>query len=215
MQTQKEKFVGLKSCDCSEHNSPLKLIVLTGGPGGGKTAILELAQRVFCKHLAFIPEAATIAYSGGFWRMTSMTGVKAVQRTICYIQKELEGIIEVDSNYSAGICDRGIIDSIAYWPDSETNFWESIGRTREEVYRHYSTIIHLKTPTSEKLGYNLNNPVRNESIDEANQLDEKTLAVWDGHPNRHIIEPTEDFMHKAEAVFDLIKKELPKCCPAG
>ena len=33
-------------------------IVLTGGPGGGKTAVLEVVRRHFCEHVVVLPEAA-------------------------------------------------------------------------------------------------------------------------------------------------------------
>ncbi len=31
-------------------------MVLTGGPGAGKTAILELVRRTLCPHVALLPE---------------------------------------------------------------------------------------------------------------------------------------------------------------
>ena len=209
---KKENVSGFKNCNCNSKNHDTKLIVLTGGPCAGKTAILELAQKVFCKHTVFIPEAATIVYGGGFWRLDSPACIKAAQKTICFIQKELESLVQKDSEYSLAVCDRGIIDSIAYWPSSEIDFWSHVERSREEVYKHYHTVIHLKTPTTEKMGYNFDNPVRNETVQEAKALDDKTLAVWEGHPNRHIVEPTEDFMDKANQVFDILKKELASCC---
>jgi len=38
------------------------LVVLTGGPGAGKTAFLEIARRNFCEHIAVLPEAASIVF---------------------------------------------------------------------------------------------------------------------------------------------------------
>lgn len=206
--TQRENISGTGSCFQHLKNSKPKLIVLTGGPGGGKTAILELAQKIFCQHVAFVPEAATIVYGGGFWRIPEPRGIKAAQRTICFIQRELEKLVLESPDCIMGVCDRGIIDSIGYWPDSELDFWQEIGRTRQETYAHYDLVIHLKTPTTAKLGYNFDNPVRNESVDEAVKLDEKIQAVWEGHPNRVIIEPKEDFMEKASLVFELIRGKL-------
>lgn len=42
-----------------------KRIVLTGGPGGGKTTALDLIRREFAGKIASVPEAATMIFSGG------------------------------------------------------------------------------------------------------------------------------------------------------
>jgi predicted ATPase len=42
-----------------------KLVVLTGGPGAGKTALLEVVRRHFCEHVVVLPEAASIVFGGG------------------------------------------------------------------------------------------------------------------------------------------------------
>ncbi len=51
------------SCKMPRHGS--KLVVLTGGPGAGKTAVLEVVRRRFCEHVAVLPEAASILFGGG------------------------------------------------------------------------------------------------------------------------------------------------------
>ncbi len=45
-----------------------KRIVLTGGPGGGKTTALDLIRREFAGKIASVPEAATMIFSGGIER---------------------------------------------------------------------------------------------------------------------------------------------------
>jgi hypothetical protein len=57
-------------------------VVITGGPGAGKTAVLELVARSFCPHVAILPEAATIVFGGGFPRHTTTVGLMAAQRAI-------------------------------------------------------------------------------------------------------------------------------------
>lgn len=43
-------------------------IVVTGGPGGGKTTAVDLFQREFRKQVAVVPEAATMLFMGGVRR---------------------------------------------------------------------------------------------------------------------------------------------------
>lgn len=46
-------------------------IVLTGGPGGGKTTAADLYRREIGDQVVVVPEAATLLYTGGFPRPTS------------------------------------------------------------------------------------------------------------------------------------------------
>ena len=44
-------------------------IVLTGGPGGGKTTALDLFRRELRERVVAVPESATIMFTGGFPRV--------------------------------------------------------------------------------------------------------------------------------------------------
>jgi dephospho-CoA kinase len=57
-----------KACDCSETHKTRR-VVLTGGPGAGKTAVLELIRQDFCKHVKVLPESASILFGGDFRAM--------------------------------------------------------------------------------------------------------------------------------------------------
>ncbi|NDI06057.1 MAG: hypothetical protein EBY58_07285 [Rhodobacteraceae bacterium] len=53
----------------SEHEAPpAPKIVLTGGPGGGKTTAADLFRRELGEKVVVVPEAATMLFSGGFPR---------------------------------------------------------------------------------------------------------------------------------------------------
>lgn len=40
--------------------SSTDLIVLTGGPGAGKTAVLEFVRKILCDHVVVFPEVAAV-----------------------------------------------------------------------------------------------------------------------------------------------------------
>ena len=86
------------SCDCPEPH-PARRIVLTGGPGAGKTAILELVRQSFCRHVQVLPEAAGILFAGGFPRGAAPELLRAVQRAIFFTQREL-----VETTVAGRIC---------------------------------------------------------------------------------------------------------------
>lgn len=191
---------------------PCQFVVLTGGPGAGKTAVMEAARQIFGKNISILPEAASIVYQGGFPRFSTPVSVRAAQRAIVRVQEELERYTSEEGSVDLALCDRGIVDGAAYWPDGADSFYQAIGLSREQAYARYKTVIHLRTPTL-ALGYNHANPMRTESPEQAAILDAKTENVWEGHPNRFIVPATETFTEKLEHVTELIRAALADHCP--
>src|SRR6266545_515321 len=198
----------MDACECRDLHDPRR-VVLTGGPGAGKTATLEMIKQSFCEHVRILPEAASIVFGGGFPRPRDGEGRKHAQRAIFFVQRELEMVAAVE-NAAIILCDRGTVDGLAYWPGPE-DFWSSVGTTRDEQFGRYQTVIHLRTPSTSG-GYNHANVLRTESAIEAATLDARILQAWDGHPHRVIVENMPDFLAKAARVVELIRAELPRCC---
>lgn len=200
-------------CACKAHGQKhsTKLIAITGGPGAGKTAVLEVARRSFCEHVMILPEAASILFNGGFFRKKSLAGKMGSQRAIFHVQRELESIVIGEAEAAIALCDRGTIDGLAYWPGSETDFWKEVGSSREVELKRYAAVIHLRTPTADS-GYNWQNPARIETAEEALALDQKIIDAWKGHPNHVVITSSQDFLSKAETALKEIKELLPECC---
>lgn len=199
-------------CSCSNKgHSSAPLIVLTGGPGAGKTAVLEIAKRNLCEHIAVLPEAASIVFGGGFWRHPSLQAKKAAQRAIFHVQRESERLVLEERHAAILLCDRGTLDGLAYWPESEESYFKELQIDRASELRRYAAVIHLRVP-SEEHGYNLSNPVRIESADQAARIDRKIEAAWSGHPKRFFVESGADFLEKARRAVELIRAELPECC---
>ena len=98
----------MNGCECTEPHVQRR-IVLTGGPGAGKTAVLELMRKTLCKHVKVLPEAAGIVFGGGFPRGDALELRRAGQRAIFYIQRELEAAM-MPENVSIALCDRGTVD---------------------------------------------------------------------------------------------------------
>jgi predicted ATPase len=201
----------IKSCGCTKHVGAHKRIVITGGPGAGKTALLEIARKNLCEHVAILPEAATIIFSGGFMRSDSIPSKKAAQRAIFYVQRELENMVQDEGKSSVALCDRGTLDSLAYWPSTEDEFWKEVDSTKEKELAKYAVIIHLRTPIAEH-GYNNINPVRIETAIQAHAIDERIAAVWKDHPRRFFVNSGEDFIVKISHAMKLLTEEIPECC---
>jgi predicted ATPase len=198
----------MKPCACREPH-PLKRVVLTGGPGAGKTAVLELIRQSLCEHVVVLPEAAGIVFGGGFPRGQSVPVHCAAQRAIFFVQRELEAAAG-SRNPAIVLCDRGTVDGAAYWPGPDT-LWSSVGVTRVDALARYDAVIHLRSP-SWAHGYDRVNPLRLETPEDAARVDERIALEWDGHPRVLVVQATEDFVVKADLAVDLVRAELPVCC---
>jgi predicted ATPase len=188
-----------------------KRIVLTGGPGAGKTAVLELARLHICEHVAVLPESASMLFGGGFPRSRQAGPLKAAQRAIYSVQHELEIATEAEIGLHVLLCDRGTIDGAAYWPAGTDTLWSAVGTTVEAELARYSAVIHLRTPRDEDYTTN-GNPVRIEGATEAAMIDERIAELWRSHPGYHVVPSAEDFVAKAQHALVLLLAQLPRCC---
>ena len=196
-------------CECRQTH-PLKRVVLTGGPGGGKTAVLELVRQSFCEHVRVLPEAASIVFGGGFPREEDDGCRKAAQRAIYHVQRELEVAAEAHRP-AIVLCDRGTVDGVAYWPGPPETLWRSLNTSADHERDRYAAVIHLRTPPLE-LGYNHQNPVRTETPEIAAGIDIRILEAWATHPNRCVVESSTDFLDKAATALEFLRQQLPDCC---
>lgn len=197
------------ACDCRNVHDRRR-VVLTGGPGAGKTAVLELIRQSFCSHVQVLPEAASVVFGGGFPRDDEQASCRAAQRAIFHVQRELESV--GDSRAAALVlCDRGTIDGLAYWPGPVEDFWSSLSTTLEAELGRYDAVIHLRTPAPEH-GYNHQNPLRRESAADAAAIDRRIAGAWALHPRRFLVESAPQFLDKAAQALALLRHEMPECC---
>lgn len=184
-----------------------KRIVFTGGPSGGKTSIIEIAQRKHGSKIITVAEAASVLYGGGFPRRPGPQAMRHIQRAIYFTVRELEDMaLELDEA-KLFLCDRGTLDSVAYWPaDSSESFLESVGSSLEKELSRYDAVIHLRPPQKADV-YKLSG-TRIEDHKAALALDRKTEAAWAGHPRRFVIDDEPDFLLKVEKAMKIIDKEL-------
>ncbi|HEX8109158.1 MAG TPA: ATP-binding protein [Kofleriaceae bacterium] len=199
------------ACTCHLSHAP-RLVVVTGGPGAGKTALLEVVQRDLCWHAVVLPEAASILWRGQFPRHPTIAGRKAAQRAIVRVQIEMQRMTIEEGRAGLIVCDRGTLDGLAYWPGSEREYFEDIASTKQRELERYATVIHMRTPSLDH-GY-MPSPFRIESAAEAALIDEQIDAAWAGHPRRFMIDSDDDFVAKLHRALDLIRAEVPACCRA-
>jgi nicotinamide riboside kinase len=180
-----------------------KKVAVTGGPSGGKTTLIETLSRDLETHVAIVPEAASILYRGGFPRRKNASRLKHAQRAIYFIQKEIEDLIEEENPNKLVICDRGSLDSLAYWPGDASSFFSSVNSNLKDELLRYDWVLHLDTAPSH--GYDTENPIRVETFQEAVELNAKTKKAWAAHTKQIIIPNQVDFISKMMTCTKIIR----------
>lgn len=181
-------------------------VAITGGPSGGKTTLIEALKKELGSKCAIVPEAASILYKGGFPRFKDPQARIHTQKAIYYTLHELEDLITYMHANNLIVCDRGSLDSLAYWPLNSGDFFDLMNVSREEELARYDWVIHLDTASADF--YDTSNPIRTETFQEALELNERIKTAWEGHPRRLIITHSNDFMAKMTTSLSVIRAIL-------
>ena len=171
-------------------------IVLTGGPGGGKTTAADLFRREIGERVVIVPESATLLFSGGFPRCAEKSGILAAQHAIFHVQRNLEDVQSSLYPDRILLCDRGTVDGAAYWPGAPDEFFATLGTTLERELARYDGVIFFESAAVGGMGIEGGNPVRNESMKHAAALDTKLRQLWTQHPRFILVRHRASFLQK-------------------
>ena len=171
-------------------------IVLTGGPGGGKTTAGDLFRREMGEKVVLVPEAATLLFSGGFPRVREPLAVKSVQSAIFHVQRNLEDVQSARFPRRILLCDRGTVDGAAYWPGAPEEFFHAVDTTLDEELARYDAVIFFESAAVAGGSIEGGNPIRSESIEQAVVLDHKLRELWSRHPRFVLVPHNRSFFKK-------------------
>lgn len=174
-------------------------IVLTGGPGGGKTTAADLFRREIGDRVVVVPESATILFAGGFPRVAEPFAREATQRAIFQVQRNLEDVQAALYPDRVQLCDRGTVDGGAYWPAGPDDFFAHVGSTHADELTRYDAVIFLETAAVGGIAVEGGNRYRTESDIEAIELDARLRALWAPHPQFHLVPHDKSFLRKINA----------------
>ena len=180
-------------------------IVLTGGPGGGKTTAADLFRREIGDRIVVVPESATTLFAGGFPRVTDPDAVRSEQRAIFEVQRSMEQIQSALYPDRILLCDRGTVDGGAYWPDGADEFFVAMGSTRETELGRYDAVLFFETAAVGGVSIEGGNRYRVESNDAALDLDRRLRALWSAHPRFHLVPHHESFLHKITVGLSILE----------
>jgi predicted ATPase len=172
-------------------------IVLTGGPGGGKTTAADLFRRELGDSVVVVPEAATMLFSGGFPRYENPEAIRVAQHAIYHLQRGIEDTQSAAYPGRVLLCDRGTLDGAAYWPgDNDHSFLESVGSTVEQELDRYDGVVFFESAAVGGLDIEGGNPCRTENIEQAVELDRTLQRLWGQHERFTFVPHSGSFFKK-------------------
>lgn len=197
----------------------MRRVVITGGPCSGKTSCLKAVQEQLSEQIVVIPEVATILLQGGFpvpaqpfanWPDKFHC---ILQEAILNLQRSLEEayfLIAQATEKTVLVCDRGILDGAAYWPDGLEAYLKHFAICPHTINAQYDAVIHLEslaTAMPEQFSI-MGNKHRYESLTEAQERERATYQAWLNHPLRLFIPGNQPLDDKIEQVLTLIRSFL-------
>jgi predicted ATPase len=184
-----------------------KRIVLTGGPGAGKTVIAKEIIARYPGRFVLVPEAATQVYAAlqTRWDRLDLDGRRDVQRRIYRLQREQEDRIQQSDPDKILLLDRGSVDGAAYWPDGPEAYWTDLQTSLNAELSRYDAIIWLQT--SAALGLydgDASNTCRFEDPAAAIESGQLLIRLWGGHPNIQTVQAYPHLHDKIAAVEQML-----------
>jgi predicted ATPase len=150
-------------------------VVITGGPCAGKTSLWRFMAQAFPQGIP-VPEAATELILAG--KSEDSLGLERFQRAVYERQQALEQ--EALNKGLLLLCDRGMLDGLAYFP----GLLPLLGDSRERIMSRYDLVIHLaviRDARAYAMHFN-NNPARHEEHIRALEIEERIKGIYENHP---------------------------------
>ena len=195
----------------------IKRIVLTGGPGSGKTSVLEKINQVYSSEgykVIIVPETATELMNNGITFKDGSISLVDFQELVMRLQLSKEEIVEraielMGNDQVIVVYDRGTIDNTAYINKDE--FEDILTRLNHvksftDLMNKYDLVINLVG--REDFYTTENNKARSESVDDALKLGDSTLRCWLGHKVVKIVLPKDTVEEKINEVLNIINDSL-------
>src|SRR4051794_33427222 len=187
-------------------------IVLTGGPGAGKTVIAHRIAAAHPDRFVLVSEAATQVYDAlqTRWDKLDVEGRRDVQRKIYRLQVDQEDRTAAANPGKVLLLDRGTIDGAAYWPEGPADYWRDVGSTAAAELTRYDAVILLES--SAALGLydgDTSNPRRFEDAAGAITAGQLLHSLWKDHPRLRHVSACHTLDEKVTAVEQALREFVP------
>jgi predicted ATPase len=183
-------------------------IVLTGGPGGGKTSFVQVAHRYLDFKVVVVPETARGVKEAAPGGRRPRSDDVDFQLEVLRAQLAAEAGLSIDPREDLVLLDRGVFDSAAFIGlHGYRSILDRVNLTEEEALLRYDGIVFVRSAAT-LLGAAA---IRRVTADERSFLEHvrdaesKLLDVVRPHENLEFVEAREDFDDKCRAIATAVE----------
>lgn len=179
-------------------------VVITGGPCAGKTELWRFMGKAFPQGVP-VPEAATDLILSG--KSEHTLGLENFQRAVYERQLELEE--EALGKGLLLLCDRGLLDGLAYLP----GLLSLLGVSPQEVAARYAMVIQLEVirDARDYAAHCSTNPARHEEHARALVLERRLRRIYERHPFYVLL--SGSLKEKKREALRLLRERLTRMRP--
>jgi predicted ATPase len=117
--------------------------------------------------------------------------------------------LDYENKPTVMIMDRGTLDGRAFLSDNNWTRLLVAERTNEAaLLARYDAVIHMTTAAEGAEEYYVNDPVRNETPEQAREIDARLVRAYAAHPRRYIVTSGADFGVKISTALGHVEKEV-------
>lgn len=197
-------------------------IVLTGGPCAGKSTCLRRLVELFPGQVAVVQEASSLLLQTGVPKpshnppgMDPGRWRRLFQSKLVHLQQQMEERVEElarASGIGLVVCDRGVLDGAAYWPEGREDYLASHGFTLEQAFSRYQAVICLESLAVRRphLYGRPGDPTLLEDHTLALDVDRRVREAWNGHPSFFQLESQPTVEGLLEGVGKMVRGLLVK-----
>ncbi|HEX2972215.1 MAG TPA: ATP-binding protein [Tepidisphaeraceae bacterium] len=185
----------------------MKRIVLTGGPGAGKSQVAAYLSTKYAARFVAVPEAATQVFHELHtrWDLLDDEGRRDLQRRIYRLQLKQEEQFTRECPDKTLLLDRGSVDGAAYWPDGPDDYWRHLNTTLAIELARYDAVIWLQCSAAvNRYDGDSSNPCRSEDPAAAIACGDRIARLWSSHPGFHRVNAYPTLAEKIARVEPLV-----------
>lgn len=202
----------------------LKRFVITGGPGAGKSTLIETFRQEFADTIQCVPEIPTLLITQLGLTPDTREGqyvfTKEFGHTLYHVQVLLEKLSENvarRTGKTALLLDKSRLDTLVHFlcnGGSTEDYEKTFNTTLLDEYNAYDLVLFLGIPR-EDVYENIrnNNAARGVSYRDAKKTAEVYYSVWQNHPHFVFIPNESDWTKVVESADRIIRQVLGNSNP--
>ena len=193
-------------------------VVLTGGPGGGKTTGIDLLLRVLrddykIDAIGFSEASSYLKLKLGVSGLRSEINLLEFHREVVRFQDGRELIDMNSSCATVVVLDRCVIDSAGFVSQaSYTQILDDLGIAVADCFKRYDLVFFLASIAADypNVATRFERPSREAFVQHVKLVEDRFRVAWQGHPRIHLIDPVPVQAEKVLAMAAVISAYLDR-----